>query len=256
MAVFAHPDDEITVAGTVALYAESGAEVTVVCTTNGAGGMRPDGLSSLDLGRTRRAELTRACEILGVKRLDLLEPLDEGHPHLGQQNYQDLAYSEHRRRLRDLVAEIVPDIVIGFGPDGVTGHPTHVLVGRLTGEAVDDLDEPPPLYRVAYTDEHLRKVTAWMAAHPGLLADYADEVEKAPNIGPPTPELIPVPDSAIAVAIDVTPVIAKKTAAIACHESQGGSGLLQMFATCTTESFAARSGYRQTPLPAGRFPLG
>ena len=40
LAVIAHPDDEATFAGTLALAARAGAEVSVVCTTNGGGGGR------------------------------------------------------------------------------------------------------------------------------------------------------------------------------------------------------------------------
>src|SRR6202051_4527535 len=69
--VHAHPDDEsIGTGATMAMYAASGARVTLVtCTLGEAGEIIPPDLRHMlpdELGEYRMAELDAACEALGV----------------------------------------------------------------------------------------------------------------------------------------------------------------------------------------------
>src|SRR5689334_8987704 len=71
LGVFPHPDDEAySCGGTVARLASGGAEVTILCATNGDAGkdrrVRAGEASSLDV--RRRAELVCSCEKLGAAR--------------------------------------------------------------------------------------------------------------------------------------------------------------------------------------------
>jgi LmbE family N-acetylglucosaminyl deacetylase len=51
------------------------------------------------------------------------------------------------------MTRLKPDVVITFGPDGISGHPDHVTVGRWTTAAFEQLhhesDGPQRLYFIA-----------------------------------------------------------------------------------------------------------
>ena len=88
LAVHAHPDDEsITMGGTMSVLAERGVQVANVCCTDGelatiVAADMPEEEYRPRLGEVRRAELQRACAILGVAerlvadRLDALDAMD------------------------------------------------------------------------------------------------------------------------------------------------------------------------------------
>ncbi len=126
LAVFAHPDDESFAAGgTLARYAAAGAVVRLVTATRGeAGRGRTDPVLR---GALREQELRRAAQVLGVKNLRIL-------------GYSDgrLARADRPLLVSRLVAlfrDLRPQVVITFGPDGISGHPDHTAIGEATTEA-------------------------------------------------------------------------------------------------------------------------
>lgn len=245
--VTAHPDDEVLLAGTIAACAQQGIEVTLVCATNGGGGAGSTTLGHRGLAELRRRELRAACDALGVHRLELLEDMAGGDEHLNRQNYAHVL-GAHRDCLHALLAEVRPDAVVTFGPDGVTGHGTHVMVGRLADDAASNVADParPALLHVAVTPSQWAEMTEWMAAHPAALAAYQRDVGDNPRVGPPEPELTTVPEEEASVVVDTTDVVERKRAAIACHASQGGAdGLLGILAAPSTERFVP-----VTPVPS------
>jgi LmbE family N-acetylglucosaminyl deacetylase len=130
LAIFAHPDDETYLAGgTLARYAASGCEVSVVCATFGEAGRRGEyaGLSREDFGALRRRELEAACAELGVRPPIFLGCADRA---LGRDCW-DLATDEAVRIIRRLR----PDVVLTFGPDGVSGHADHVALSQIVTAA-------------------------------------------------------------------------------------------------------------------------
>jgi len=86
------------------------------------------------MGAVRTGELERCLEILGVTEhhwLDLPDiDMETGLP--------DEGYG----RVRDLVAEVRPDSVLTFGPEGMTGHEAHKSVSRWATEAVREAGKP------------------------------------------------------------------------------------------------------------------
>ena len=86
MAVHAHPDDECSsTGGILAKYAAEGVRTIVVTCTNGELGDGPGGIKPGDTGHdteavaaTRRGELLKACELLGVTKVELLGYHDSG----------------------------------------------------------------------------------------------------------------------------------------------------------------------------------
>jgi LmbE family N-acetylglucosaminyl deacetylase len=69
MFVYAHPDDiEFGVAGTAAVWAQNGCEVTYVVITDGNVGSHEDDMTREELALLRRKEQEAAAEIAGVHR--------------------------------------------------------------------------------------------------------------------------------------------------------------------------------------------
>jgi LmbE family N-acetylglucosaminyl deacetylase len=131
LAVFAHPDDETFLAGgTLAKYAAQDCDVFVVCATHGEGGRRGEyeGISTREFARLRWREMEAACRVLGVNEPILLGCAD-------QQLARDCWNSATAEVVR-YIRKLKPDVVITFGPDGVSGHPDHVALSQIVTSAV------------------------------------------------------------------------------------------------------------------------
>ena len=131
--VVAHPDDEVfSWAGTVALHAHDPdfRFVLIHATRGEAGDIRPGFPATRDtLGSIRQAESEAAWRAVG-RTPDRLEWL--GYPDGGLAGVPAEELSE---RIGEILAEERPDVVAGFGRDGITGHPDHVTVGACTDAA-------------------------------------------------------------------------------------------------------------------------
>jgi LmbE family N-acetylglucosaminyl deacetylase len=125
LVLIAHPDDEaIACAGTIALLADAGADVTILSATDGEAtiGSPHD---PAETGRRRRAELDRSAGILGATVEGL--GLPDGHLH------------EHRPALAAALGEAIrrlgPDAV--FAPWVGDGHRDHRAVAWGLADALD-----------------------------------------------------------------------------------------------------------------------
>lgn len=130
LGVFAHPDDEVFCAGgTLAHWADGGAETMIVSATRGEAGQIQDAhaASRATLGAVREQELRAACARLGVRRAVCLDYPDGA-----------LAAVDSATLSADVAAyirEFQPDIVVTFGPDGGSGHPDHIAISLATAQA-------------------------------------------------------------------------------------------------------------------------
>ena len=130
LCVVAHPDDEcFAFGGALALAANRGVEVSVVCLTDGqAASNRGDAASGEELGRMRRAEFAASCKVLGVQHYELLD-------------YQDaqLEFADFSVAAGCIVAKIrsfQPNVVMTFNMDGALNtHPDHTMVSAFTTAA-------------------------------------------------------------------------------------------------------------------------
>jgi len=150
--IWAHPDDETFLAGGVmAAAAARGQRVVCVSATAGElGTSDPHTWPPERLGRVRRWEASAAMAILGIA----------DHRWLG---YADGALAglqpdEPVDRLAGLLAEVRPDTILTFGPDGLTFHPDHRTVSRWVGLAWQRAGRPGRVLHATRTDEHL---SAW-----------------------------------------------------------------------------------------------
>src|SRR4051794_21147684 len=111
LGVFAHPDDEVFCAGgTFAMLADQGCEVTVLTATRGESGqIREAGVATRrTLPQVREAELRRACDVLGVTRLRVLDHVDGALATVDEQALAGEVLEEIRATQ--------PDVVVTFGP--------------------------------------------------------------------------------------------------------------------------------------------
>ncbi len=186
MAIFAHPDDEsFTIGGTLAKYAAEGVEVVVVSATRGEGGI--DDVDRTEASALREAELRQAAVELGVKRVVFL-----GYPDGGLAN---VSLDEAVSRISGLLREMGTQVVVTFGPDGISGHPDHVAVSRWVTAAFDAVDGAEAPQRLYYVAPSLATVQGC-----GVL-----------NPSPPPPN---------AVGVDVEPYLEAKVRAMQAHASQ------------------------------------
>jgi len=126
LGVWAHPDDEAyTSAGLMAEFRARGDRVVIVTATLGERGTSdPDTWPPARLAIRRHAELRNSLAALDVDELYLL-------------GYEDGACEtrDGTDTIAAHIARIEPDVIVTFGPDGLTGHPDHLAICRWTTDA-------------------------------------------------------------------------------------------------------------------------
>lgn len=129
LAVWAHPDDETYLAGgLMAAAVDAGQRVVCVSATAGElGTADPTAWPPDRLGRLRRWEAAAAMAVLGVNEHRILGLPDGG-----------LSTHDHEcgiATMSALLADVQPDTILTFGPDGMTFHPDHITVSAWVTEA-------------------------------------------------------------------------------------------------------------------------
>lgn len=212
LAVVAHPDDDaFGFAGTVALHAaDPDFRFVLVHVTDGEAGQIAEGSGATrtTLGAVRREEDQRGWHAVG-RRPDRHEWL--GLPDGG---VAELARPHLVNRIAEILADERPDVVLTFGPDGITGHPDHIAVGDATTEAFLRLagDGGPGLRRLLYGAVRQSIVDRW------------NRERAAQGLEPWDPTQIyhlrGVPDDRVDVVVDTSSVAARVRAGMLEHRSQ------------------------------------
>ena len=132
LAVFAHPDDETTTSGgTLARYATEGAKVFVATATRGEqGGLGTGGYEILrdDLPAVRQAEMRSVLQELGTE-----PPIFLGYR---DQEVSSADFEESVAEVETVMERVESDVVITWGPTGISGHDDHIAVHRATVRGV------------------------------------------------------------------------------------------------------------------------
>lgn len=216
MAIFAHPDDEaFSVAGTLARCAQEGVRVLLVCATRGEAGKITDpDMTVEDLGQQREAELRAACRELGVGAPIFLDYHDSGRfertRHDDPRALMNVPLDAVEARLRALIAEHAPQVIVTFDPHGAYGHPDHLAIHRAASGAFFSTGHLPyPPQRLYYTALPLRAAELLRHMNPDAGLD---------------PTVYGVSDDTMIARLDVSEQLGRKRAALAAHGSQTGSG--------------------------------
>ncbi len=192
--VFAHPDDETSsVGGTTAKYTERGVSVDLICATRGEKGTRLDVPPEVDTATARERGLRAAADITGIRSIYLLGYMDG--------DLEKVDTSEIANRIVNIMREVQPEVVITFGPDGISGHPDHKAISKATTVAFEMSTEagngPRKLYYVTIPES--------------VLTDVGSEDVNG---------VITRPDDEITMTIDISGHLDTKIRALKAHNSQ------------------------------------
>jgi LmbE family N-acetylglucosaminyl deacetylase len=199
LVILAHPYDEsFAMGGTLAKYAHQGVQVILLCATRGEAGI--SGLNPKEAGELRERELQKAAEHLGIEVHFLGFPDGE------------LAQTKPEALLETIACWIdlvQPQVILTFGPEGVSGHPDHVTISHIVTQAYDlsynkglllyirpseatvlgcgvsssRTDDGQPLVEIDISDYRLNKARAIQchaSQNPGLPGMPEEEVDNIP----------------------------------------------------------------------------
>jgi N-acetyl-1-D-myo-inositol-2-amino-2-deoxy-alpha-D-glucopyranoside deacetylase len=149
LTILAHPDDEsFGMGGTLALYAQQGVQVRLLCATRGEVGEVDSKLLTgyKTIGDLRENELRCAAEILGLTSVDFLGYRDSGmRGSVENKNPQSLFLApldDVARKITGYIRKYQPQIVLTFDPAGGYLHPDHVAVHNATVKAFSMASDP------------------------------------------------------------------------------------------------------------------
>ncbi len=201
MVFFPHPDDEITVAGTLLDLKEKGHEIFLVMLTKGDAGSSPENYPLDELAKVRTEEIKTSAKLLGLDSLILLDYKDGEMQALGLDSIERIA--------NYWIEELSPDILLSYDSKvGLYGHEDH----RLTGLALENVFRrnsdsmgftPKHLYQVTLSN---KQIDMAMKLSEGFRKNYPKDKENG------------LPDASFAVYIQ--PYFETKLKVMKAHHSQ------------------------------------
>jgi N-acetylglucosamine malate deacetylase 2 len=127
LVIFPHPDDEVTVAGTLMKLKDEGHEVQMVCLTRGERGNSAGIEDEIQLARLRTDEMQKAADLIGADELHLKNYPDSGLEKMGLDSLKEI--------ISIVIDEIKPDVLISYDSRiSLYGHPDHTLTGQAVEE--------------------------------------------------------------------------------------------------------------------------
>ncbi len=135
----------------MALYANQGVRVVLVCTTGGEEGEilnpRMDQPGILDrIDEIRKAELQTACDMLGVAEVYLLGYRDSGMPGRPSNSHPEAFTNadpaEAVGRLVEIIRKERPEVVLCYDESRGYEHPDHVRVHEWGTQAFSEAGDP------------------------------------------------------------------------------------------------------------------
>src|SRR5687768_1963617 len=148
LGLYAHPDDEQLITGTLAQCASEGIRTGLVCATRGESGQMHEssGATQETIGKVREAELRAAAVVVGVKNLWFLDYRDSGwfgspdneRPDAFANSPDDEALEKIVRIIRDFR----PTIITTFDSRGGYGHIDHLKIHNLAIQAFSASADP------------------------------------------------------------------------------------------------------------------
>lgn len=259
MVIVAHPGDEaFGFGGAIAQAAGLGAYVVVVCATRGRFDPRlvekppaPGGRNRhysrpvvwRNLDTVREDEMRRSVALLGVNVLRVLDYAEEA---LATTDLDELT-----GRLVQPIRMHRPEVILSFGPDGVTGDGDHIAVSRATDAAFREAAEP-----LAHEDDLEEDQVAWRAAKLYQLVVPRTQLATLAGLAP---DDYGSPDGTDTLTLELGELSRLKLAAISRHVSQTGSqGPFHDWTPEMRDGFLGTEHYRlvasNLPVAAGSAP--
>jgi len=250
--------------GTLALYAQKGYEVHLVCATLGeAGTVDDEYLQGYDsIAALREAELRCAIQILGVTSLHLLGYQDSGMPGTPENEHPNAqinhSVEEVAGKVVKYIREIKPDIVLTFDPMGGYRHPDHIHIQKATTLAFEKANDAsfhpeygPPFKPLAlYYHLFPRKFLKWATRLMPLFGQNPHKWGRNKDIDLKSLVEDEFPTHA---RIDIREVAQIKRDAGACHASQGGIMMRRGLMGFATRALEKHEEYmRVYPPPNGK----
>lgn len=243
LAVLAHPDDEsFGMGGTLALYANQGAAVHLVCATRGeAGIMDEEHLKGFtESSQVREAELRCAAKKLGLEGVHFLDYRDSGMEGTPENKHPQALFmapiDDVTSKVVYYIRKLKPQVVVTFDPIGGYRHPDHIAIHQATLRAFiaagdpswrptiplpEDLPpyKPQKLYYHTISRTFLKMAVRVMP----LLGKDPSKWGHNGDIDLTSLSKIEFPTHAV---VNFKPVAERKRDASLCHSSQGGSAMV------------------------------
>ncbi len=231
----AHPDDESLWTGlSLAAFAAAGDDVHVLtCTLGEEGEVIPPGLAHLEgapgdpLGPHRLGELRVATAHLGVQSRLLAPAWAPDRPWYRDSGMAGSAAARHPRafagaplpevadRVRAVITELRPAVVVTYDQAGGYGHPDHIRCHDAVVAAVRGIPvhQRPLTYAVLTPQSWAREDRRWLAAAdlPGDWTVLSDPGSYPPSV---------VPDEVVTHATVAPEQVATQAEALRAHETQ------------------------------------
>jgi LmbE family N-acetylglucosaminyl deacetylase len=200
LGVWAHPDDEAYLSsGLMSRVRNHGGRVVVVTATRGERGTDDPGRwPPARLRALRERELRASLAEVGVREHHWL--------HHGDGELDRVPVSQGAAELVPLLEDVAPDVIVTFGPEGMTGHADHRAISAWTAEAWCRTGRRADLWYATLSREFHRE---WgeLNERVGLWTDDAEPPVTHPSERPVTVRLT---DS----------LLARKHRALRAHASQ------------------------------------
>jgi LmbE family N-acetylglucosaminyl deacetylase len=241
LAVLAHPDDEtFGMGGTLALYAQQGAAVHLVCATRGeVGDVDPEYMQGYDTVADRREhELRCAAQMLGLAGVHFLDYRDSGMPG-SEDNHHPRALAaapldEVASKIVGYIRRLRPKVVLTFDPIGGYRHPDHIAIHEATvrafaladDESFDEEGLPPYRPQKLYFHTLSRRFLRLAVRILPLFGKNPHKWGRNEDIDLAS---LAVEDFPVHAAVDISGVRELKAEASRCHESQGGLATMRGF---------------------------
>jgi len=180
LGIAAHPDDlDYGAAGTMAGFAEAGADIHYLILTDGSKGSDNSTISSAELIKIREKEQRQAVKAIGGKGVDFL-----GYPDAELQITMSL-----KKDIVRVIRTIKPDVVITMDPSmlysanrGFINHPDHRAAGQAALDAVFPLARDhltfPELYADGYEPHKTKTVLLVNFDNNNFIVDISKTFDK------------------------------------------------------------------------------
>jgi LmbE family N-acetylglucosaminyl deacetylase len=173
LAIFAHPDDEtFGPAGTRAMLSQNH-ETGLITLTRGESGSLgiSKELGPEKLAEKRSAELQCAAGSLDIGYLQIYD--------LPDKKLSEIPYRKGLTLIKSEIKKFIPDIVITFHENGISGHPDHKMVTRWVKQAVTDMEKSMRLFYYGLAPEQAALYTQ-RKLHPMVVSEITHKIDTAP----------------------------------------------------------------------------